>query len=108
MNLLGQSLFKQMLAFRPADSVNENHLQPWWAPCTSESAGLPVVAKKNYHRERAKKRNTCLPDVLFALGRILNIWDLNRTPGTMKGNGAIGMRLKLVYVLITHRGKLFD
>lgn len=46
MNLLGQSLFKQMLAFRPADSVNENHLQPWWAPCTSESAGLPVVAKK--------------------------------------------------------------
>lgn len=36
--------------------------------------------------------------------------DLNRKFGTMKGNQAIEMRLKLVYVpqLITHKGKLLD
>lgn len=35
-----------MLAFRPAESVLKYHLRPWWAPCTSESAKLPVVAEK--------------------------------------------------------------
>lgn len=46
MNLSGQSLLKQMLAFRPAESVNEHHLRLWWAPCTPESAELPVVAEE--------------------------------------------------------------
>lgn len=46
-------------------------LGPGVASCTSESAGLPVVAKKNYHCTGAKKGDTWLTDVLPAAGRTL-------------------------------------
>lgn len=79
------------------------------APCTSESAELPVVAEKTTIVNEQRKE-THVSQMCSCTGEHSQNLDLNRKPGTMKGNQAIGMRLKLVYVpqLITHKGKLLD
>lgn len=50
------------------------------------------------------------PRCALCIGEDSQSLGLNRKLGTMKGNQAIRMKLKLVYVpqLITHKGKLFD
>ena len=79
------------------------------APCTSESAELPVVAEK-ITIVKEQRKETHASQMCSCTGEYSQNLDLNRKPGTMKGNQAIGMRLKLVYApqLITHKGKLLD
>lgn len=97
MNFSEPSLLKQMLAFRHADSINEYHLRLWWGSRTSESAQLPVVAGK-ITIVKEQRRETHVSQMCSCIGEHSQNLDLNRKSGTMKGNQAIEMRLKLVYV----------